>query len=90
MLNDLAGMAGIEGDYRTAVSLYEEGLALFRELGDKRGIAVSLMGLGAIGIGIGAARGAEGPTKRRRREEAPSCWEHLRLSWKASGSPWRQ
>jgi non-specific serine/threonine protein kinase len=35
-----------QGDYERAISLHEEGLTLFRELGDTRGIATSLVNLG--------------------------------------------
>jgi tetratricopeptide (TPR) repeat protein len=38
----------IEGDYRTAKSLYQEGLTLRRQLGDTWLIAISLIGLGGV------------------------------------------
>jgi len=41
-------LAHYQGDYRQAKVLCEESLALFRELGEKRGIATSLNGLGLI------------------------------------------
>jgi len=41
------------GDYQHAAALYSEGLKLFRELGDKRGIAASLNGLAFIGFVAG-------------------------------------
>jgi DNA-binding CsgD family transcriptional regulator len=34
-----------QGDYHRAIALHEEGLALFRELGDRRGVATSLVNL---------------------------------------------
>jgi predicted ATPase/DNA-binding SARP family transcriptional activator len=36
------------GDYRTERALYEESLAVFRELGDRHGIATALGGLGSV------------------------------------------
>ncbi len=47
-LNGAGVLAHYQGDYRQAKVLCEESLALFRELGDKRGIAASLNGLGLI------------------------------------------
>jgi predicted ATPase/DNA-binding CsgD family transcriptional regulator len=41
-------LAHYQGDYRQAKVLCEESLALFRELGDKRGMVASLNGLGLI------------------------------------------
>jgi non-specific serine/threonine protein kinase len=35
-----------QGDYDSAIALLEEGLTLFRELGDKQGVATSLVNLG--------------------------------------------
>jgi non-specific serine/threonine protein kinase len=42
-----------QGDYQRAISLLEEGLALFRELGDKRGVATSLVNLGFAALHLG-------------------------------------
>jgi predicted ATPase/DNA-binding CsgD family transcriptional regulator len=47
-LNGAGVLAHSQGDSRQAKVLCEESLALFRELGDKRGIAASLNGLGLI------------------------------------------
>jgi hypothetical protein len=58
-LNALGGLAYMQGDYPAAASLYEQGLAIFRETEDKRFVAVSLMGLGAIRVGAAGTR--EGP-----------------------------
>ena len=41
-------MAHAQGDYSSARSLYEQSLAIRRELGDKRGIARSLLNLGLV------------------------------------------
>ena len=42
-LYNLADLASIQGAYAQALALFEESLALFRELGNKRGIALSLL-----------------------------------------------
>jgi predicted ATPase/DNA-binding CsgD family transcriptional regulator len=47
-LNGAGVLTHSQGDSRQAKVLCEESLALFRELGDKRGIAASLNGLGLI------------------------------------------
>jgi non-specific serine/threonine protein kinase len=39
-----------QGDYQRAIALLEEGLALFKELGDRRGIATSLVNLGLASL----------------------------------------
>ena len=46
-----------EGDYEKAAPLYEEGLALFRELGDREGIANCLWNLGIMVGMIGGDHG---------------------------------
>ena len=47
-LNGAGLLAHEQGDYAAARSLYEESLAIRRELGDKRGIAISLNSLGHV------------------------------------------
>jgi predicted ATPase/DNA-binding SARP family transcriptional activator/uncharacterized protein HemY len=47
-LNAAGSLAANQGDYRTARSLHEEGLALARESGDRPGIAHSLNYLGTV------------------------------------------
>jgi len=42
-----------QGDYERAIALLEEGLALFRELGDRRGVATSLVNLGFAALHLG-------------------------------------
>jgi hypothetical protein len=46
-LTSLGEVALDRGDHGRAVRLFEEALSLQRPLGDKRGIALSLAGLGA-------------------------------------------
>jgi Tfp pilus assembly protein PilF len=52
-LNNLGSVALQEGDCRGARSLLEETLAIRRELGDQRGIAMALCNLGEATCGIG-------------------------------------
>jgi tetratricopeptide (TPR) repeat protein len=47
-LSGAGALAHAQGDYRRAMALHEEALALFRELGDKMGIALSLHELGDV------------------------------------------
>jgi non-specific serine/threonine protein kinase len=42
-----------QGDYDKAIALLEEGLTLFRELGDRRGVATSLVNLGFAVLHLG-------------------------------------
>ena len=46
-------LAQIQGDYASAQALFEEGLAIFREWGDKAGIALSLANLGLVAYNQG-------------------------------------
>ena len=39
-----------QGDYPAARTFYDEGLAIYRELGDKLGIATSIKGLGSVAL----------------------------------------
>jgi tetratricopeptide (TPR) repeat protein len=48
VLNNLGNVAALQEDYQTAGSLYEQSLALERELGDKRGVALSLNAAGSM------------------------------------------
>ncbi|HLK60521.1 MAG TPA: tetratricopeptide repeat protein [Chthonomonadaceae bacterium] len=52
-LHGAGTLARMQGDYRSARSLYEEGLAIARELGDKRGLAESLLNLGNVAFNLG-------------------------------------
>lgn len=59
-LSAAAVLAFRQGDYAAAQSLYEHGLALFRQLGDRERVAMALNGLGLIARSQGdysAARG---------------------------------
>jgi tetratricopeptide (TPR) repeat protein len=47
-LNGAGNLAYMEGDYAAARALHEESLAIKRDLGDKRGIAISLNNLGSV------------------------------------------
>jgi predicted ATPase/class 3 adenylate cyclase len=47
-LAGLGLLVDIQGDYERAVPLYEEGLALYREMGDRAGIAHCLNNLGFV------------------------------------------
>jgi DNA-binding CsgD family transcriptional regulator/tetratricopeptide (TPR) repeat protein len=49
-LNGAARIAYSQGDFGAAKALIEDGLALYRELGDKEGIAAALTDLGLIGV----------------------------------------
>jgi predicted ATPase/class 3 adenylate cyclase len=47
-LNVAGGLAYVQGDYPAARARHEESLAVYRELGDRRGIAASLGNLGNV------------------------------------------
>jgi predicted ATPase/DNA-binding SARP family transcriptional activator/DNA-binding CsgD family transcriptional regulator len=49
-LNGAARIAYSQGDFGAAKALIEDGLALYRELGDKEGIAAALTDLGLIAV----------------------------------------
>jgi predicted ATPase/DNA-binding CsgD family transcriptional regulator len=49
-LNGAGGLAVTQGDYEAAKALIEEGLALYRQLGDKEGIASALTDLGLVAL----------------------------------------
>ncbi len=51
-------VAYVQGDYRHASTRYEEGLALYRELADKRGISRALTNLGNAALILGDYRRA--------------------------------
>lgn len=48
VLNGAGVLAWHQGDYPSARALYEESLAMRRELGDRKGISISLNNLGAL------------------------------------------
>jgi predicted ATPase/DNA-binding CsgD family transcriptional regulator len=49
-LNGAGGMAVTQGDYGAAKALIDEGLALYRQLGDEEGIASALTDLGLVAL----------------------------------------
>jgi hypothetical protein len=50
VINNLATLSQVQGEYETARYLYKESLALKREIGDMRGITYSLDGLGNVAL----------------------------------------
>jgi predicted ATPase/class 3 adenylate cyclase len=75
-----ARLSFMQSDYDRGKALAQESLALFRELGDKRGIALSLNRLG-----IAAWRQADFPTARVLMEEDLALYKELgnpdRIAW---------
>ena len=75
-----ARLSFMQSDYDRGKALAQESLALFRELGDKRGIALSLNRLG-----IAAWRRADFPTARVLMEEDLALYKELgnpdRIAW---------
>jgi non-specific serine/threonine protein kinase len=49
-LSEVGWIATYQGDYQQAVALLEESMALFKELGDKPGLATSLVHLGHMAL----------------------------------------
>jgi non-specific serine/threonine protein kinase len=49
-LSEVGWIATYQGDYQQAVALLEESMALFKELGDKPGVATSLVHLGNMAL----------------------------------------
>ena len=58
VLDGLAHLTRLQGDYRVARALCEQSLAIRRELGDRRGIATSLHDLGMVAYERGDYRAA--------------------------------
>jgi non-specific serine/threonine protein kinase len=73
---DAMGAAGLlaleQGDVSTARSLFREGLEIFSELGDPRGIALALNRLGKM-----AENEGDYPAARRLHEECLASWRKL-------------
>jgi predicted ATPase/DNA-binding SARP family transcriptional activator/DNA-binding CsgD family transcriptional regulator len=68
------------GDYESAIALLEEGLTLFRELGDRRGVATSLVNLGFAALHLGNKERAA--ALRREVEELQSePLDRFTLAW---------
>jgi predicted ATPase/DNA-binding XRE family transcriptional regulator len=69
-------LAHWQGDYEATDALYRESLALRRELGDERGIALSLNSLGILADDVGDY------------ESALTLQEESLRRWEALGEPW--
>jgi tetratricopeptide (TPR) repeat protein len=65
-------VARSQGDYAAAHSMYEESLAITRELGNRWSLAASLMNLGNLAAELGDYRGS-----RTRLEESLSIFQEL-------------
>jgi len=61
-----------QGDYPSASALYEESLAIFRELGDRSGIAASLGNLGNVAVNQG-----DHPAARALQEQSLAIYREL-------------
>ncbi len=57
-LNGAGSLARLQGDYASARVLFEEGLALYKELDDKQGMAASLNNLGLVASSQGGTASA--------------------------------
>ncbi len=71
-LNAAGLLAFRQGDYPSARALYEESLAIYRELGDRRGIAHSLNNLGNV-----ACEQGDYPSARALFEESLAIYREL-------------
>jgi predicted ATPase/DNA-binding SARP family transcriptional activator len=71
VLSRLGDIADLRGDYDTARSLYESGLALWREMDSKNGIVCGLGSLGALA----ASRGHYGQAIPLLRDMLSLAWE---------------
>src|SRR5439155_323674 len=52
-LNGAGSLSKMQGDYAAARSLHQEALAIWREFGDRRGIAACLQNLGIVDYNLG-------------------------------------
>jgi tetratricopeptide (TPR) repeat protein len=75
-INHLGDVARCQGDEERAVSLYQESLILFREHGERQGVAAVLHNLGHIALSQGDARGA-----RPLFMESLSLFQDLDFAW---------
>ena len=80
-LNGAGGMAVTQGDYVAAKALIEEGLTLYRQLGDEEGIASALTELGLVAlwgqrddIPVGAVMEELGEIKRHLENRRTLAW----------------
>ena len=75
-LNNLGLVTREQGDYVTARTLYEEGLAIARERDDKRGIGYLLSNLGLMAL----EQGEYGPARALYRESL-ELFQEVRHKW---------
>jgi predicted ATPase/class 3 adenylate cyclase len=80
-ISGAAFLAEAQGDLERAQALHEEGLALFQELGDLKGVAGALGGLGAV-----ARQRGDLETARSRHQEALENWQDAGDSAGAAGA----
>jgi predicted ATPase/DNA-binding CsgD family transcriptional regulator len=80
-------LAHSQGDYHQAKVLCEEGLALFRELGDKRGMVASLNGLGLI-VGQATRASNDYAVARALYEESLAILRELGDIWGIAETLW--
>ena len=80
----LGNVAYSQGDYAAVRTYYQDSIAINRELGDRSGIASSLMGLGSVALSQGdnaAARTYYQDSLAINRELGARCCKHLRGEW---------
>ena len=71
-LNTAGQLAWRQGDYTVAEPLFEESLAVYQEIGDKRGVAIELINLSLI-----ASDRGDGATARSLLEESLTLQKEL-------------
>ena len=80
-ISGAAFLAEAQGDLERAQALHEEGLALYQELGDVKGVAGALGGLGTI-----ARQRGDLDTARSRHQEALEAWRRAGDAAGAAGA----
>jgi predicted ATPase/class 3 adenylate cyclase len=80
-ISGVAFLAEAQGDLERAKSLHEEGLALYQELGDLKGVAGALGGLGTI-----ARQRGDLDAARSRHQEALEAWRRIGDAAGAAGA----
>ena len=58
-LNHLGRMLILEGSYAQAQGLYQENITIYRDIGDRGGLAAALDGLGKVTVALGDYASAE-------------------------------